>query len=346
MQLPRCSACGGLGAIPYNTRMQLASYSFDGPVALAPMAGITDRPFRQICREWGASYAVAEMLTSDASLWHSRKSRLRMDFTGEAGPRIVQIAGGDAQMLADAARRNADLGAEVIDINMGCPAKKVCRKAAGSALLADEPLVAEILEAVVKAVNVPVTLKFRTGPTREHNNALRIARLAEDCGIQALALHGRSRADAYRGEAEHDTVRAVKSTVSIPVLANGDVSSAQQARAVLAHSGADGLLIGRGAQGRPWLFAQIRALLDAEQDLPDPALQIQAETINQHIAALHAFYGPQGGVRVARKHITWYLEHWPGGALLRRELMKLDCAEAQRDMLAAGLESLLVAEAA
>ncbi len=326
--------------------MQLASFQFETPVALAPMAGITDRPFRQICREWGASYAVAEMLTSDASLWHSRKSRLRMDFCGEPGPRIVQIAGGDAQMLADAARRNADRGAEVIDINMGCPAKKVCRKAAGSALLADEVLVAEILSAVVAAVDVPVTLKFRTGPTREHNNAIRIARLAEDSGIRALALHGRSRADAYRGEAEHNTVRAVKQAVSIPVMANGDVTSASEARRVLAYSGADGLLIGRGAQGRPWLFAQIRALLDDNTLLPDPPRQRQIETINRHIAELHAFYGDEGGVRVARKHISWYLEHWPGGSVLRRQLMTLDNAAEQRRMLAMGLDQLLLAQAA
>ncbi len=326
--------------------MQLASYKFNSPVALAPMAGITDRPFRQICREWGASYAVAEMLTSDASLWHSRKSRLRMDFSGEPGPRIVQIAGGDAQMLADAARRNADLGAEIIDINMGCPAKKVCRKAAGSALLADEVLVGEILTAVVEAVDVPVTLKFRTGPSRAHNNALRIARLAEDSGIQALALHGRSREDAYRGDAEHDTVRALKRSVSIPVLANGDITCAQHARQVLQQTGADGLLIGRGAQGRPWLFSQIRALLDENRVLADPQRCIQADTINRHIAALHDFYGDEGGVRIARKHITWYLEHWPGGRALRRQLMSLDDARAQRQMLARGLEQLLLAHAA
>ena len=326
--------------------MQLASYKFDTPVALAPMAGITDRPFRQICREWGASYAVAEMLTSDASLWHSRKSRLRMDFSGEPGPRIVQIAGGDADMLADAARRNADMGAQIIDINMGCPAKKVCRKAAGSALLADEQLVGQILSAVVAAVDVPVTLKFRTGPSRAHNNALRIARLAEDSGISALALHGRSREDAYRGHAEHDTVRAVKQAVSIPVLANGDVISAQDARKVLLHSGADGLLIGRGAQGRPWLFSQIRALLDEGRQLPDPPRCTQADTINRHIQDLHEFYGDEGGVRIARKHITWYLAHWPGGTDLRRQLMPLDCAQTQRELLAQGLEQLLLAHAA
>lgn len=326
--------------------MQLASYKFNRPVALAPMAGITDRPFRQICREWGASYAVAEMLTSDASLWNSRKSRLRMDFSGEPGPRIVQIAGGDAQMLADAARRNADQGAQIIDINMGCPAKKVCRKAAGSALLADEALVGEILQAVVAAVDVPVTLKFRTGPSRTQNNALRIARLAEDSGIQALALHGRSREDAYRGDAEHDTVRAVKSMVSIPVMANGDITCAQDARQVLQHSGADGLLIGRGAQGRPWIFSQIRALLDEDRVLPDPQRSAQAQTINHHIAALHEFYGDEGGVRVARKHITWYLEHWPGGRALRRQLMRLDNAKTQRQVLAQGLEQLLLDQAA
>ena len=315
-------------------------------VALAPMAGITDRPFRQLCRQWGADFAVAEMLTSDASLWHTRKSRLRMDFCGEAGPRIVQIAGSEPDMLAQAARMSVERGADVIDINMGCPAKKVCKKAAGSALLADEALVERLLRAVVAAVDVPVTLKFRTGPTRAQNNALRIATLAEDCGIRALALHGRSREDAYRGEAEHHSVRAVKAQVSIPVLANGDVLSPQHAQDVLKHSNADGLLIGRGAQGRPWLFAQIRALLDRGEILPDPSQQEQADTLLQHIAAIHTFYGPQAGLRIARKHIGWYLQHWPGGPNLRRNLMRLNVAAEQLSQLERGLRQLQMAQAA
>lgn len=310
------------------------------------MAGITDRPFRQLCRHWGASFAVAEMLTSDSSLWHTRKSRLRMDFDGESATRIVQIAGADPQMLAHAAQLNVRRGADVIDINMGCPAKKVCKKAAGSALLADEALVETLLRAVVNAVDVPVTLKFRTGPTREQNNALRIAQLAQDCGIQALALHGRSREDAYKGEAEHSTVRAVKAQVSIPVLANGDINSAAQAQDILHATAADGLLIGRGAQGRPWLFTQIRALLDHGKHLPAPSFQEQREIILEHIADIHAFYGAEGGVRIARKHITWYLQEWPNSQNLRRELMRIHCAQTQREQLAAGLSQLSPAYAA
>ena len=298
------------------------------------MAGITDAPFRKLCRRWGASYAVAEMLTSDASLWHTRKSQLRMRHDGEPGPRIVQIAGADPDMLAQAARLNVELGADVIDINMGCPAKKVCRRAAGSALLADEALVREILETVVRAVPVPVTLKFRTGPSRDNNNAVRIARMAEQAGITALALHGRSREDAYRGDAEHDTVRTVKQAVGIPVLANGDVTSPARADEVLRHSGADGLLIGRGAQGQPWLFRRIRALLDQQVDLPDPPLSERIDSMLEHISDIHAFYGAEAGLRIARKHIGWYLEQLQDRDALpalehRRLLMQLDDATIQ-----------------
>ncbi len=310
------------------------------------MAGITDRPFRQVCRRWGASYAVAEMLTSDVSLWHTPKSRLRMDHRGEPGPRIVQIAGADPEMLAEAARLNAARGADVIDINMGCPAKKVCRKAAGSALLADEKLVVRILHRVVEAVDIPVTLKFRTGPTRMTNNATRIARYAEDAGIQALALHGRSREDAYRGEAEHATVRAVKQAVSIPVLANGDICSASQARQVLAETGADGLLIGRGAQGRPWLFRQIRRLLDDGVIEAAPPADQQVSVMLDHIREIHAFYGPRMGLRIARKHIGWYLQNWPDSGALRRQIMRIEDAAEQWDGLARGMNQLLLESAA
>ncbi len=309
--------------------MQLAHYHFDHPVSLAPMAGITDRPWRQLCRQWGASFAVGEMLTSDTSLWHTPKSRLRMDHRGEDGPRIVQIAGAEPGLLAAAAAANVRRGAEVIDINMGCPAKKVCRRAAGSALLADESLVARILESVVAAVNVPVTLKFRTGPAREHNNAIRIARIAEEAGIQGLALHGRSRADAFRGEAEHETVAAVKQAVGIPVLANGDICSPQHAAQVLRDTGVDGLLIGRAAQGRPWLFRQIRAWLDHGQLMPEPDLATRADLILEHVRAIHDFYGEAQGVRIARKHIGWYLQAWPGGQAIRREVFRRDDAEQQ-----------------
>ncbi len=320
--------------------MLLGSYNYVQPVALAPMAGITDRPFRQLCRRWGASYAVSEMLTSDTRLWQTRKSQLRMDHRGEDGPRIVQIAGADPDMLAEAARLNVERGAEVIDINMGCPAKKVCRRAAGSALLADEPLVGRLLRAVVAAVDVPVTLKYRTGPSPTDNNAVRIAALAQDAGIAALALHGRSREDAFRGTAEHATVRAVKRAVSIPVLANGDIRNATQARHILESSGADGLLIGRGAQGRPWLFRQIRALLDAGESLGEPCFDEQNAVILEHIAGIHAFYGPEQGVRIARKHIGWYLEHRADSGPLRRELMRCRSAEEQLSHLQNALRVL------
>lgn len=317
-----------------------------GVVGLSPMAGITDRPFRQICRQWGASFAVAEMLTSDASLWHTRKSRLRMDFSGEPGPRIVQIAGADPSQLAHAAQLNVERGADVIDINMGCPAKKVCKKAAGSALLADEALVERLLRAVTAAVDVPVTLKYRTGTTRNSNNALRIAQLAQDCGIAALALHGRSREDAYKGEAEHDTVALVKANIDIPVLANGDITSAQQALAVLQHSGADGLLVGRGAQGRPWLFQQIHALLQGQQAIAEPSFEQQRACMLQHIAAIHQFYGPEGGVRIARKHIGWYLQNWPDTAALRRHLVRIADASQQLSELAEHSQQMHAAQAA
>ncbi len=320
--------------------MHLGPYLYRQPVALAPMAGITDRPFRQLCRAWGASYAVSEMLTSDTRLWNTRKSQLRMDHRGEDGPRIVQIAGADPDMLAQAARLNVERGAEIIDINMGCPAKKVCRRAAGSALLADEALVEQLLRAVVAAVRVPVTLKYRTGPSPEQNNAVRIARLAQDAGIAALALHGRSREDAFRGQAEHLTVRAVKRAVDIPVLANGDIGCPAQARRILDESGADGLLIGRGAQGRPWLFGQIRALLDQGRLLPEPCLEEQNAVILAHVAEIHAFYGPDQGVRIARKHIGWYLESRAESGPLRRQLMRCRDAAEQLEQLQGALRAL------
>lgn len=330
----------------YNGWMNPLPHSHKGVVGLSPMAGITDRPFRQLCRRWGASFAVAEMLTSDARLWHTRKSRQRLDFEGEDAPRIVQIAGSEPARMADAARRCEKLGADVIDINMGCPAKKVCKRAAGSALLADETLVAQLIEATVSAVNIPVTLKYRTGTTRSSNNAVRIAHIAEQLGVRALALHGRSREDAYKGQAEHETVRQVRHAVGIPVLANGDIRSASMAKQVLAETGVHGLLIGRGAQGRPWLFAQIRALLDHNRFLSEPGLDEQVEIIDEHVSAIHEFYGADAGVRIARKHIGWYLESWPDGTSLRRQLMPINCAELQRTQLKQGLTRLCIAQAA
>ncbi|MDR5901221.1 tRNA dihydrouridine synthase DusB [Halomonas icarae] len=286
---------------------RIAHHTLPNRTILAPMAGVTDRPFRQLCRQLGAGMVVGEMVTSDPSLWHTRKSRLRMDHRGEPGPRSVQIAGGDAAMLAEAARFNADQGAEIIDINMGCPAKKVCNKAAGSALLRDEALVAEILTAVVAAVDIPVTLKIRTGWCAESNNGLRIARLAEETGIQALAVHGRHRQQRYAGYAEYDTIAAIKAEVKIPVFANGDIDSPEKAAAVLDYTGADAVMIGRGAQGNPWIFREINHYLRHGDCLPPPSDGERASVLRHHLVALHDFYGDTMGVRIARKHVGWYL---------------------------------------
>jgi tRNA-dihydrouridine synthase B len=286
----------------------IGPYRFDRPLALAPMAGVTDRPFRLLCRRLGADLAASEMVTSDTRLWHTAKSRLRMIHEGEPSPRIVQIAGGEPAMLVEAAQRNRDLGAEIIDINMGCPAKKVCNRAAGSALMRDEGLVADILGAVVRAVDIPVTLKMRTGWDREHRNGPFIARLAEDAGIAALAVHGRTRADHYTGEAEYDTIRAIKAAIRIPVFANGDITTGSKAAAVLAETGADGIMIGRAAQGRPWIFREIRAALSNLPPPPPPELEELRVIMGAHLEQLYAFYGEQTGLRVARKHLGWYRE--------------------------------------
>ena len=283
--------------------MQIGPYRIDPPLVLAPMAGVTDKPFRLLCKRMGAGLAVSEMTTSDARLWRSAKSRARMDHAGEPEPVSVQIAGSDPRMLAEAARHNAAQGAQIIDINMGCPAKKVCNAWAGSALLQDEPLVARILAAVVAAVDVPVTLKIRTGWDREHRNALRIARIAEDAGIAALAVHGRTRADKYEGVAEYETIAAVKAAARIPVIANGDIATPQQARAVLAATGADALMIGRGAQGRPWIFRQIARYLADGTLLPEPGPEEVCAILCGHLRALYDFYGEEAGVRIARKHL-------------------------------------------
>ncbi|NAW35581.1 tRNA dihydrouridine synthase DusB [Halomonas alimentaria] len=286
---------------------RIGDHTLPNRAILAPMAGVTDRPFRQLCRRLGAGLVVGEMVTSDPNLWHTRKSRLRMDHRGEPGPRSVQIAGGDAAMLAEAARLNADQGAEIIDINMGCPAKKVCNKAAGSALLRDEALVAEILEAVVAAVDVPVTLKIRTGWCAESNNGLRVARLAEDAGIQALAVHGRHRQQRYAGHAEYDTIAAIKAAVKIPVFANGDIDSPEKAAEVLDYTGADAVMVGRGAQGNPWIFREINHYLRHGEPLLPPSDSERAGVLRDHLDSLHDFYGDFMGVRIARKHVGWYL---------------------------------------
>ncbi len=286
--------------------MQLGPYALAAPLALAPMAGVTDRPFRMLCRRLGAGVAASEMVTSDVRLWHTQKSQRRMDHAGEPEPRVVQIAGGDAAQMVEAARLNADSGAQIIDINMGCPAKKVCNKAAGSALLRDETLVASILAAVVRAVEVPVTLKMRTGWDPSNRNGVTIARIAEDAGIAALAVHGRTRADHYTGAAEYQTIRAIKAAVRIPVFANGDIDSGAKARAVLEETGADGLMIGRAAQGRPWIFNQLRHFLACGTEPEPPALPEVRDIMLAHLEQLYAFYGEHAGVRVARKHFGWY----------------------------------------
>ena len=309
--------------------VRIGPYELPNRLILAPMAGVTDRPFRQLCRRLGAGLMVSEMLTSDVRLWHSRKSRLRMLHADDPEPRSVQIAGGDPQMLADAARANVEMGAQIIDINMGCPAKKVCNKAAGSALMKDEKLVADILSAVVGAVDVPVTLKIRTGWDRENKNGLNVARIAQEEGIVALAVHGRTRADLYTGEAEYDTIAAIKQAVSIPVFANGDITSAEKARQVLDYTGADALLIGRAAQGRPWIFREINHFLETGAHLPAPGLQEVERILLDHLSALHAFYGDEMGVRIARKHVGWYLATLPGATEFRAQFNRLDSTHAQ-----------------
>ncbi|MGB0473915.1 MAG: tRNA dihydrouridine synthase DusB [Porticoccaceae bacterium] len=284
----------------------IGPYQINSQTILAPMAGVTDLPFRQLCREMGAGLVVSEMVASDPTTWSTRKSRLRIQFGNEPSPRSVQIAGYDPQMMAEAAQFNVAQGAEIIDINMGCPAKKVCKRAAGSALLRDPELVERILTAVVGAVDVPVTLKIRTGWDRQNRNATEIAKIAEQSGIQALAIHGRTKACRFVGEVEYDSIAEVVDRISIPVFANGDITSAEQARAVLHKTGASAVMIGRGAQGNPWIFQQINHYLTQGELLPQPTLEQVGKVMIRHLADLHEFYGEVGGVRISRKHIGWY----------------------------------------
>jgi len=300
--------------------VHIGSYHIANILAVAPMAGVTDRPFRQLCKRLGAGYAVSEMVASNPKLWSTEKSQRRTDHAGEFEPIAVQIVGADPTMMADAARYNVDRGAQIIDINMGCPAKKVCNIAAGSALLQNEPLVAAIVDAVVRAVPVPVTLKIRSGWNAENRNAVRIARIAEAAGIKALAVHGRTRACAYVGPAEYDTIRAVKRAVSIPVIANGDVDSPERARKVLDYTGADALMIGRAAQGRPWIFREIAHYLEHGTHRPPPTVDEARAVIAEHLADHYAFYGEAAGVRIARKHLGWYTKDLAGGEQFRREI--------------------------
>ena len=309
--------------------MQIGTHSIQTRVILAPMAGVTDKPFRQLCKRLGAGLAVSEMTISDPRLWHTRKSQHRMDHEGEPAPVSVQIAGTDPQILADAARYNVDHGAQIIDINMGCPAKKVCNAWAGSALMRDEALVARILEAVVSAVDVPVTLKIRTGWAAGQLNAPVIARIAEASGIAALAVHGRTRDQQYTGVAEYDTVAQIKSLLRIPVIANGDIDSPGKARAVLDTTGCDAVMIGRAAQGRPWIFREVEYFLATGETLPSPPLTEVRDILLGHLDHLHAFYGELQGVRIARKHLGWYAKDRPENSAFRAVVNRAETAAAQ-----------------
>ncbi len=309
--------------------MQIGPHAIAPRVVLAPMAGVTDKPFRMLCKRLGAGLCVSEMTISDPKFWHTSKSLHRMDHAGEPDPVSVQIAGTIPEVLAEAARWNVDHGAQLIDINMGCPAKKVCNAWAGSALMRDEALVARILEAVVGAVDVPVTLKIRTGWDRDHRNALTIARIAEDSGIAALAVHGRTRDQQYTGFAEYDTIAAVKAALRIPVLANGDIDSPEKAAHVLAHTQADAVMIGRAAQGRPWIFREIAHFLATGEKLPEPGLAEVRDVLLGHLQHLHRFYGEVAGVRIARKHLGWYAKDRPENTAFRAVVNRADSAHDQ-----------------
>ncbi|MEQ9465343.1 MAG: tRNA dihydrouridine synthase DusB [Haliea sp.] len=313
--------------------LQIGPYKLSNPVALAPMAGVTDLPFRRLCARLGAGLVVSEMVNANPRLRGTAKTLLRTRHDAELEPRSVQIAGNDPLQMAEAARYNVALGAQVIDINMGCPAKKVCRKAAGSALLADEALVRSILETVVAAVPVPVTLKIRTGPEPSTRNGVTIARIAEDAGIAALAVHGRTRACAFHGEVEYDTIATIVAATAFPVFANGDIDSAEKAEAVIRHTGAAGVMIGRAAQGRPWLCGQIATRLATGVTPPEPQLEEQLALLHAHVSALHAFYGDFMGARIARKHVGWFLQHHPRLGACRQDFNALTEGRAQLRMI-------------
>jgi len=309
--------------------MQIGTHILKNKLIVAPMAGVTDRPFRQLCKIMGAGMAVSEMVSSNSLLWGSKKTQRRANHEGEVSPISVQIAGADPEMLAAAARYNAEEGAQIIDINMGCPAKKICNVMAGSALLQNEQLVGRILDAVVKAVDIPVTLKIRTGWDKQHKNALSIARIAENSGVQALAIHGRTRACAYTGDAEYDTIAAVKAAIKIPVIANGDITTPEKAKHILAYTKADAIMIGRAAQGRPWIFREINHYLTTGQYLQTPeVIEIHQVLIN-HLYDLYNFYGEYSGVRIARKHISWYTKGLVGSASFRQSMNQLQTSDQQ-----------------
>ena len=309
--------------------MQIGPYTLNNNLIVAPMAGVTDRPFRQLCKSMGAGMAVSEMVSSNSLLWGSEKTLRRADHTGEVDPISVQIAGADPLMMAEAARYNVERGAQIIDINMGCPAKKICNVMAGSALLQNEMLVGRILDAVVSAVDVPVTLKIRTGWDKQHRNALSVARIAESAGVRAIAIHGRTRACAYTGNAEYDTIAAVKSAVRIPVIANGDITTPEKVKQVLEYTGADAVMIGRAAQGRPWIFREISHYLATGQHLPLPDVSEIHRVLIKHLHDLYDFYGEYSGVRIARKHISWYTKGLVGSAAFRHNMNQLQTTDQQ-----------------
>ncbi len=315
--------------------MHIGPYNLSAPVLLAPMAGVSDQPFRRLCRRLGASLAISEMVGADPRLWDSRKTRLRLDQTGEPEPRGVQILGAEPRAMAEAARRNVERGAQIIDLNMGCPAKKVCGARAGSALLRDEALVGRILEAVVGAVTVPVTLKIRTGWDLAHRNGAVIARIAEQAGIRALAVHGRTRACGYSGPVDYAAIHAIKQAVTIPVVANGDIDSPEKARWVLDITGADAVMIGRAARGRPWIFREIAHFLATGDRLPPPTSVEIGQWVVAHLESLYAFYGETAGVRIARKHLAWYSEPWRNNAAFRAWINRTESGREQRTLVRA-----------
>ena len=312
--------------------MQIGSYILKNRLVLAPMAGVTDRPFRQLSKQLGAGMAVSEMISSNSLLWGSEKTKRRANHDGEMEPRCVQIAGADPQLMAKAAQHNVENGAQIIDLNMGCPAKKVCHVMAGSALLKDEKLVGKILERVVKAVEVPVTLKIRTGWDKAHRNGVQIAQIAEQAGIQALAVHGRTRACGFSGEAEYDTIATIKALLKIPVIANGDIRTPEKAKYVLDYTGADAVMIGRAALGRPWIFREINHYLETGVKLPPPSLMEIQDILLKHIENLYQFYGEYTGVRMARKHLSWYSKGQPHGAVFRNTVNRVETCREQIDL--------------
>lgn len=312
--------------------MRIGRFSIPNNVIMAPMAGVTDDPFRKLCIKLGAGLAISEMVTSNPRLWATDKTRRRMRFSSHSGVRVVQLVGTEPRVLAEAARFNVGHGAEIVDINMGCPAKKVCNVAAGSALLGNEPLVARIIESVVAAVDVPVTVKIRTGPNPAERNATRIARIAEQAGVAALTVHGRTRACAFRGAAEYDTIRDVKRGVSVPVVANGDINTPEKARYVLDYTGADAIMVGRAAQGNPWIFREISHYLSTGRRPPSPAAGEVASVLAHHLEGLYHFYGTETGVRVARKHLAWYCRGRAGAQEFWRRVREVGCATQQKQM--------------